>query len=101
MGMLAKIASVKQLRATTGLPVVDREVMVEFGGGPRLPGVWLILKTEVEAIAAQPAIETTKAQVRHLLAEHGYPPEHAAIADVEVVSQEGIKAAGGRFNFFR
>ena len=101
LGLLAKIATVDRLRATTGLPVVDRELLVSFSGGPELPAVHLILQTERESSAAQPEIETTRAQVRHLLAERGYPPEYAAIADVEVVSREAIEAAGGKFNFLR
>ena len=101
LGLLGKVATVKRLRATTGLAVIDRELMVEFGGGPRLPGVWLILKTEAESNDAKPAIETFRAQVRRMLAEGGYPPEHAAVADVEVTSLEEIEAGGGKFSYFR
>jgi hypothetical protein len=98
---LARIATSKRLSAATGLKVVDVEVTSPFDGGPQEPAVFLILNTERERIDASRSGPAVAEGVRRLLADGGYPTEHALTAYVEVVSREQIKAAGGKEGFFR
>ena len=96
---LHKLASVDRLRAATGLGVVDVETFASFSGGPDLPGIYLVVETEAERHDALKHLQEIEAQVRNLLAAHGWPPEHARTALVNVASREQIKAFG-RDNVF-
>ena len=99
--VLGQILTLASLARVTGLPVVDFEYWAAFNGSPVEPSVWVIVDRDADRLAAKASAVEITAGVRRLLVEGGYPADAAQTAIVAVASQEQIREAGGKFNFFR
>jgi hypothetical protein len=82
-------------------PVVDREIIPDFGGGPDGLSIWLICSNRNEVSRLSVQNDELRTLFVDAMLSRGFPKAACESLRVLFTSNEDIEAGGGRFYFFR
>jgi hypothetical protein len=82
-------------------PVLDREIIPDFVGGPDGLSIWLICSNSNEVSRLSLQHDELRTLFADAMSSHGFPKLACESLRVLFTSHEDIEAGGGRFYFFR
>ena len=82
-------------------PVVDREIIPDFGGGPDGFSIWLVCSNSNEVSRLSVQHDELRTLFVDAMSSRGFPKAACESLRVLFTSHEDMEAGGGRFYFFR